>query len=204
MSVPASNINPGFNITRASHLVLTVNDLDASRTFYEEVIGLILTEGDSDALYFRGIEEACHHSLVLRRSEGAPSCERIGLRMYTEADLEQAHRHFTEAGCAVEWVDVPHQGPTLHVTDPVGVPLEFCARMPVLPRQITRFERHRGGCAQRLDHYQLHTPHLRTAFEFYLEMGFRLSEYIEDDEEHLRAVFLQRKGNPHDIVFFEG
>jgi len=33
-------------------------------------------------------------------------------------------------------------------------------------------------------------------------MGFRLSEYIvADGSDDLRAVFLQRKGNPHDIVF---
>jgi catechol 2,3-dioxygenase len=35
-----------------------------------------------------------------------------------------------------------------------------------------------------------------------MAMGFRLSEYIvREDAEELRAVFLQRKGNPHDIVF---
>jgi catechol 2,3-dioxygenase len=185
-------------------VVLHVADLDASRTFYEQVIGLVLTEDSGDALYFRGIEEACHHSLVLRRKAGGPACARIGLRVYTDEDLEAAYRFFAEHGCAPAWVDVAHQGRTLHVTDPVGVPLEFCARMPVMPRMITRFETHRGGCAQRIDHYQLQTPHVRRALDFYMAMGFRLSEYIAPDDQHLRGVFLQRKGNPHDIVFFKG
>src|SRR5438046_9812954 len=36
-------------------------------------------------------------------------------------------------------------------------------------------------------------------------MGFRLSEYISPDgTEELLFVFLQRKGNPHDIVFAPG
>ena len=46
------------------------------------------------------------------------------------------------------------------------------------------------------------TNEVRSALEFYMGVGFRLSEYIVHDEsEELRAVFLQRKGNPHDIVF---
>ena len=200
----SSAAKPPFNVTRSSHVVLTVRDLKASRLFYEEVIGLILTAEEDDALYFRGIEEAAHHSLVLRRDPGAPSCARIGLRMYSEDDLAAAFDVFSEQGLAPQWVDVPHQGRTLHVTDPVGTPLEFCARMPVQPRQITRFERHRGGCAQRIDHYQILTPYVPRALGFYLSMGFRLSEYIAPDEEQIRGVFLQRKGNPHDIVFFHG
>jgi catechol 2,3-dioxygenase len=204
MTLPQPVLKPRFDVTRCSHVVLNVADLAASRVFYEQVIGLVLTEADDDALYFRGIEEACHHSLVLRRKAGGPACARIGLRVYTEDDLEEAHRFFEENGCAPAWVDVAHQGRTLHVTDPVGVKLEFCARMPVLPRMITRFDTHRGGCAQRIDHYQLLTPYVRRALDFYTAMGFRLSEYIAPDDEHLRGVFLQRKGNPHDIVFFHG
>ena len=38
-----------------------------------------------------------------------------------------------------------------------------------------------------------------------VKMGFRLSEYIAmDGVEEPTAVFLQRKGNPHDIVFARG
>lgn len=204
MSLPATVLKPRFNVTRSSHVVLTVRDLAISRTFYEEVIGMIVTAQEDDTLYLRGIEEACHHSLVLRQRGDTPSCARIGMRMYTEADLAEAHDFFDEHDLRPVWVDIPNQGRTLHVTDPVGIPLEFCARMPVVPRQITRFDRHRGGCAQRIDHYQLLTPHVRRALDFYVGMGFRLSEYIAPDDEHLNGVFLQRKGNPHDIVFFHG
>jgi catechol 2,3-dioxygenase len=204
MDLPISAPRPAFNVTRSSHVVLTVGDLAASRTFYEEVIGLIVTEEADKTLYLRGIEEACHHSMVLRESKSAPVCERIGLRVYSEDDLEEAFRFFEQQGCAPEWADVPHQGRTLHVTDPAGTPLEFCARMPVMPRQITQFSKHRGGCAQRIDHYQIVTPHVPKALDFYSAMGFRLTEFIAGDDDVLRGVFLQRKGNPHDIVFFHG
>src|SRR6478735_9405006 len=77
--------------------------------------------------------------------------------------------------------------------------------MPVLPRMITKFTRHAGGSALRLDHYQILTPDVRKACEFYMAAGFRLSEYIAPSGTFdLRGVFLQRKGNPHDIVFFNG
>src|SRR5467141_2745406 len=159
MSLPTTNFEPGFHITRASHVVCTVRDLGASRRFYEEVIGLILTLEEDDTLYFRGVEEACHHSLVLRKSRtGERACQRIGMRMFTERHLEKAHDYFSSAGCEASWAEVPHQGKTLHVTDPFGIALEFCARMPLVPRQITKFNLHKGGCAQRIDHYQLLTP----------------------------------------------
>jgi catechol 2,3-dioxygenase len=48
-------------------------------------------------------------------------------------------------------------------------------------------------------------PDVRQACEFWMRMGFRLSEYISPDgTEELLFVFLQRKGNPHDIVFAPG
>lgn len=204
MSLPATNFDPGFRITRASHVVLAVRDLAASRRFYEEVIGLIVTAEEGDTLYFRGVEEACHHSLVLRKA-AAPSCARLGLRVFTEDDLDRLKAFFEKRGCPAAWVTVPHQGRSLHVTDPVGTPLEFCATMKVEPRMITKFTRHAGGSALRLDHYQILTPEVRKACEFYMAAGFRLSEYIAPPGTFdLRGVFLQRKGNPHDIVFFNG
>ncbi len=68
MSLPAPVLDPPFNITRVSHVVLTGRDLDASRRFYSEVLLLVVSDGDKDALYLRGLEEAGHHSLVIRNS----------------------------------------------------------------------------------------------------------------------------------------
>lgn len=204
MSLPTPVFDPPFRITRASHVVLHARDLAASRAFYTEVIGLVPTQEDADTLYLRGIEEACHHSLVIRKAR-EPACARIGMRVLTEADLDGAQTFFAARGCATAWSEVAHQGRTLHVTDSVGVPLELCARMPAVPRMITAFPSHRGGCAQRLDHYQILTDDVRSACELYMAAGFRLTEYIiPAGTSDLLGVFLQRKGNPHDIVFFNG
>ena len=43
MSIPPPVYDPPFNITRASHVILAVCDLAASRRFYTEVIGLAVS-----------------------------------------------------------------------------------------------------------------------------------------------------------------
>jgi len=201
MNLPKPVFKPAFSITRASHLVSVVTDIPAARAFYVDTLGLIVSDEDRDTLYLRGIEEACHHSLVLKAGP-RPVCERIGLRVLTEEDLDLAQRHFAAAGLPTRWAAVPFQGRTLHTADVVGTPLELCAQMTTKPRRIMDFDAHHGASPQRLDHFQIFTPKVQAACDFYVAMGFRLSEYIvREDAEELRAVFLQRKGNPHDIVF---
>ena len=204
MRIPAPNYNPPFNITRASHAVWSVADLDASEAFYTQVLGLVVTAREGDRLYLRGIEEICHHSMVLVQRAGKPTCDRIGLRVFSEDDLDRAFDHFSKAGLPCAFVEVPHQGRTLHASDPLGAALEFCATMPLVERQLTRFHTYLGGCAQRFDHYQILLPDLVVAGDFYAGIGFRLSEYMVDAAENPMALFMQRKGNPHDIAIMHG
>jgi catechol 2,3-dioxygenase len=205
MTIPRSAYPAPFNITRASHVVLTVKDLSLSRDFYCDALGFAVSGQDDGTLYLRGIEEACHHSLVLKETASAPVCERIGLRVYTEDDLAAAKRYFERARLPAGYVDVPHQGRTLHVDDAVGTPLELCASMETRPRLVVQFQHHKGACPQRLDHFQILAPDVQAACAFYAGLGFRLSEFIAPDgTDDLLFAFLQRKGNPHDIVFANG
>jgi len=201
MTIPKTVLRPSFAITRASHVVLQVADLPKSRAFYVDTLGFVVSDEDRSTLFLRGLEEGCHHSLVLKSSAGR-NCERLGLRTLTEDDLDLAEAYFKKSGLPTRFVDVPFQGRTLHTTDVVGTPLELCATMATQPRRIMDFELHHGACPQRIDHFQVLTPNVQRALDFYMAMGFRLSEYIvADGSDDLRAVFLQRKGNPHDIVF---
>ena len=57
---------------------------------------------------------------------------------------------------------------------------------------------------QRLDHFQLLVPDVRQACEFYMQPGLpavRIHLARTAPSDMLMFVFLQRKGNPHDIVF---
>jgi catechol 2,3-dioxygenase len=60
--------DPVFNTTRASHVILEVADLEASRAFYCDAVGLIESDRDSKTLYLRGYEESAHHSIVLKQT----------------------------------------------------------------------------------------------------------------------------------------
>jgi catechol 2,3-dioxygenase len=145
MKLPKTVFKPAFAITRASHLVSAVTDLPAARAFYVDTLGLIVSNEDRNTLYLRGIEEACHHSLVLKAGP-KPVCERIGMRTLTEEDLDLAQQHFAAAGLPTAWVEVSFQGRTLHTTDAVGTPLELCAQMTTRPRRIMDFDAHHGVC----------------------------------------------------------
>ena len=200
--LPAPVHKPPFDVTRASHVVHRVRDLQASLAFYVDLLGLVVSDEVPGTAWLRGLEEGCHHSLVLK--QGDPQTERAGFRVRTEADLDLAQEGFSKAGFPTAWVEIAHQGRTLQTTDPAGTPLEFCATMDTRPRLFHHLEIHKGACAQRLDHVQVVTPDVPACLDFYSAIGFRLSEYVVDDTDELMMVFLQRKGNPHDVVFARG
>src|SRR6202167_6034646 len=102
VTLPRPNYDPPFNVTRASHSVITVKDLAKSRAFYVDLIGFIVSDEDKDTIYLRGVAEAGHHSLVLKRGS-APQAERVGMRCFTEEDLEKAKAYFEKAGLPAQW-----------------------------------------------------------------------------------------------------
>ncbi len=205
MRIPDPVLAPPFNITRASHVILTVGDLDASRAFYTDLVGLVVTAEDSETLWLRGREESCHHSLVLQKGTET-HCRRIGLRVQTADDILKAKDYFDSVGTEASIVDVPHQGKTLHFRDAIGMPVELTASMPVQERLFMAYDKYRGAAAQRLDHWQIQAQDVRRAFDFWHPLGFRTSEYTYSDEraDELWGVWMQRKGNPHDLVFTNG
>src|SRR3954452_22226404 len=128
MPVPTHIFDPPFNIIRASHVVLDVTNLAASRAFYENTVGLHVEDGDSNTVYLRGSEEHQHHSLVLRKAEAA-ACARLGFKVGNEGDLDKAAAFLAENGILYAFVERPFQGQTLHFTDPFGFQIELCASM---------------------------------------------------------------------------
>jgi catechol 2,3-dioxygenase len=204
MGLPTTTASPAFRITRISHAVLSVTDLDASRAFYEGLIGLVVTEADANVVYLRGVEETAHHSLVLRRS--AQSCaERLGYRVVAEEDLDAAKAHFDGLGLVATWAEIEHQGRTLQANDVGGVAIELCASMPTRPRRMLDFAQLTGAAANRIDHAQVHVTDPDEYAFFYGELGFRVSEYANEtgtSDAPLHGVFLAVKGDMLDLAAF--
>jgi catechol 2,3-dioxygenase len=206
MPVPTHVFNPPFTIVRASHAVLTVADLARARTFYEELIGLQVEDADASTVYLRGVEERQHHSLVLKLARGDSGCERIGLKVASAEDLEKAAFYFRQLGLPAAFVETPYQGRTLHVTDPLGVPLELVHTIDRRPNLLQQYARYRGVKPQRLDHFNIFSPDVQRSLDFYAGLGFRLTEYAEEDgpDGRIAAGWMHRKGNVHDIAFTNG
>lgn len=198
-----SNPSPPFNVIRAGHLVLTSRDLAKARDFYTEVIGLKVSHETPTTIHLRGFEERGHHCLTLKKTRGRPVCERVGLRVWSDDDLDRAKAHFDAKGSAARFVNVPFQGRTLQVADATGIPLEFCARMKTFAREPSRTHQQRGANALRFDHVQVLVPEVAPAAVFYAELGFRTSDTSGIGERTVGAL-LHRKGNPHDVVLQEG
>jgi len=202
--LPTANPEPPFAITRASHVRMQVTDLEASRDFYRDVIGLVVTEETDDAVYLRGWEEVAHHSLVLERGAEAKALQ-IGLRVKTDDDIVKAERFCKDAGLVHERVELPHQGPTLRFVDPVGTHMELTSSMSLEKRRHQDFADFVAGAPQRLDHYQVVTYDVQTATDFWSSLGMRLAEFTATDgTDELWGSWLEVKGNTHDLVFTNG
>ena len=205
MPLTPPNLYPDFNTIRLSHACLNVADLDASVAFYADTLGLQVSERTATHVYLRGLEERGHHCLILQRSDQPGTVEVLGFKTFDEADLDRAHRWFSQRGLPVEWVTRPHQGRTLLTRDAQGVPLEFYHRMDRLAPIHQDYARYKGVRPLRIDHFNCFSADVDAAVAFYGEIGFRVTEYTEDEATgRLWAAWLHRKGGVHDMAFTNG
>jgi catechol 2,3-dioxygenase len=197
--------SPPFNVVRASHVELSVRDLARSRAFYVDCLGLLVSDETADALYLRGVEERNHHSIVLRQSR-APDVRALGFKLASEEDLDRAAFWFGRRNLPTSFPDLPHQGRTLRTADALGMPLDLYAQMDQSACMLQQYSYHLGARIQRIDHLNCFTPDVQASYDFYRELGFRLTEYTETDDADgkLWAVWMHRKGNVHDLAFTNG
>lgn len=201
--VPAS----GANVIRAAHGEFRVTDLERARTFYVDLLGFVETERTADTLCLRGLEERDHHALVLRRAT-MPGVAHLAFRVGDDDDLERLARFCRDTGLPTRWMtpdDEAGQGRALRVQDPAGLPLEFFAASARVERMLQRFDLHRGAQIMRFDHFNCQVPDVAALYTWYATtLGFGCSEYTVDNDERLWAVWLQRKGNVHDLALMTG
>lgn len=204
MPLPPKNLYPAFNIVRLSHIELGVTDLAKSRAFYVDLLGLQVTDKDVDTVYLRAMEERGHHCIVLKR-RAEPTVDSMSFKVYGEEDLDRAEAFFKEKGTATRWIERPYQGRTLAVRDPFGMPLEFYHKMDRLPPIHQKYALYKGVKPLRIDHFNCFSPNVDESTAFYSDLGFRVTEYTEDEEtKRLWASWLHRKGGVHDIAFTNG
>ena len=205
MPVPQHVFDPPFNIVRCSHAVLDVTDLNASREFYENTVGLHVEDRDDNAVYLRGSEEHQHHSLVLRKA-ATPPATGWDSRSATKAISTRRRRSFRRTASLTRSREQPFQGRTLQFTDPFGFQIELYASMEKRPHLLRRYDLYKGCHPQRLDHFNVFAAEVQDTVDFYARLGFRLTEYGEEDGPNGRiaAAWMHRKGNVHDFAITNG
>jgi catechol 2,3-dioxygenase len=204
MPVRKPNLSPPFNIVRVAYVDYLCTNLALSKSFWVDGLGFQLTEDTGDALYLRGIEERTHHSVVLRKS-GKTGVSGLGFKVFSEEELDKAFRYCQSQGLACRFVTRPCQGRTLSFTDPLGIPIELYFQMDPCDCLIRKYACHRCAAIRRIDHLNCFTPDAQKSYDFYNELGFRITEYTEtEDRQAIWAVWMHRKGNVHDLAFTNG
>ena len=154
MGIPDHNLNPPFNIVRLSHVELKVTDLAWAREFYVDTLGLQVTFEDADHIYLRAMEERGHHCVILTKAKYA-SVGVLGLEVWSEEDLDKANQWFMDRNLPTEWIERPFMGRVLSTRDPMGIPLEFYAKMDRLEPIHQKYALYRGVKPLRIDHFNL-------------------------------------------------
>ena len=190
------------DILRCAYMELVVTDLAVSREFYVDVLGLYVTTEDDEAIYLRSTEEFIHHNLVLRKGPVA-AVAAFSYRVRTPEDLDRAVEFYTELGCDVRRKAdgfVTGIGDSVRVVDPLGFPYEFFYQTDHQERLSWRYDLQTPGELVRLDHFNQVTPDVPRAVRHYQDLGFRVTEDIQDSDGTVYAAWMRRKPTVHDTA----
>jgi catechol 2,3-dioxygenase len=191
------------SIIRLGHVILSVTDLEASRRFYVDLLGLNILHETPRALYLRGVEDR-EWTLKLERAE-TPGLRQLGFKAGSSEALDEIAALAKEDGLPYRWESEQDRPRVLRMQDAAGFPIAFYFGSIRHPWLLQRFDLHRGPAPQRVDHVNVFAPRVEKITKWYMErLGFRLSEYSDDEDGRMRATWLQRKGNVHDIAFTNG
>jgi len=128
------------DVLRCAYMELVVTDLAQSRNFYVDVLGLVVTEEDEEAVYLRSFEEFIHHNLVLRTGPVA-AVAAFSYRVRSPEDLDRVVAFYTELGCRVQRRAEGFTkgiGDSVRVDDPLGFPIEFFHDVQHVSTTLTR------------------------------------------------------------------
>ena len=194
------------DILRCAYMELVVTDLAKSRHFYVDVLGLVVSHEDENTVYLRSMEEFIHHNLILRKGPVA-GVAAFSYRVRSNEDLDKAVAFYTELGCEVRREKngfVKGIGDSVRVVDPLGFPFEYFYETEHVERLAWRYDLYVPGALVRLDHFNQVTPDVPRAVKHMQDLGYRVTEDIQDEEGTVYAAWIRRKSTVHDTAMTGG
>jgi catechol 2,3-dioxygenase len=182
------------------HAELLTPELERSRSFFVEVLGMGVVAERDDAVYLRGYGQYQLTDLRLTRAE-APGLGHLGLRVGSGAELESRAVELEAAGRGVGWVDgdVGH-GRAFRFTDVSGHPLELYWDVE---RAAARDPRGGPGVGvKRLDHVSLFSREVSADWALASQaLGFRLLDRVLDESGAETGAWLSASIAPLELVY---
>jgi catechol 2,3-dioxygenase len=128
-----------IRIRRTGHLVLRVKDLEHSKRFFTEVLGLPLVgDNGKGMLFFSADVNDNHHMLAIRQAkDGAPlpdpeqvGMEHVAYELGSFAELQEAYRVFKENRVKIRHTVFHGVTKSIYFYDPDGNMLEVYCNVP--------------------------------------------------------------------------
>ena len=180
-------------ITHLRHVGIFSPDLDKQRKFYGTIWGLVQIEEEIDAVYFRGASPE-HHLLSLHAAKRC-GLHHIAFGVSDEVEVERTARQLQSRGIRLvsepQPLSEPGSGYGFRFIDPENRCIELSAGVV----------QHQGGWQTKavqphsICHVVLNTAQIDAMIEFYTLLGFRISDWSEQ-----QMVFLRCNTKHHSIA----
>ena len=182
-----------MHIKRLGQIGMTVPDVERVAAFYENIVGLEISDRADGAIFLRSSAE--HHCLCLY-----PGTERklhhVGLEVHDAAALDTVRQELAQHDLEATPTEFDHPGigESICCRDPDGNLLEFYTGMQQLdqalaPREVRPIK---------FGHITFHTIDLPRSVAFYTDvLGFRISDTVAGDA----LAWLRCNQDHHGIAF---
>jgi catechol 2,3-dioxygenase len=204
-----------MGIAHAGHAELRVTNLEASREFFTESMGLFVSAETDTQVYLRSWQDFEHHTLVLTQADES-GVEHIAWRVEGPDDLAAFERQLKGLGVPTWWVEGGTElghGDALRFFSPTaGVPYELYweveryterdlalrSRLASHPQRYTG----RGIAPRRFDHFNFLVDDVRAEQEWASEvLGIRHNYYAVGHDGERLGSWLAKTNLSHEIAF---
>ena len=184
---------------KLGYIVLSVTDLEKSKDFYENMVGLQFVERDNETVYLRSSYD--HHNMILEQGS-EPGLKRVAFELEKASQFQDVFNYLTDKGLnpielSEKETQKLAQGRTLRFKDPyVGVTYEFYVEMMQLglPYKSTH-----GLDIECLLHVVYESPHLEEITDFFVNtLNFKISDF---SGRETNFVWLRAFPNPWHHTF---